>query len=136
VIAAGFGVLWDGARGELSEARKEIAAFEAADAARDAAEAARPDLSRLVITHDLTPYRESGGTSDSVALNFSGYSSGWKTDLQALLSELGFNASAVISRMGNTRALDGTQTADGDHVHATWTYHPDDGLDVVLEVED
>ena len=40
----------------------------------------------------------------------------------------------VISRMGSTRALDGMQTAEWDRISAYWTYHPDDGLDVVLEV--
>ena len=40
----------------------------------------------------------------------------------------------VISRMGSTRALDGMQTAEWDRISAYWTYHPEDGLDVVLEV--
>ncbi len=39
---------------------------------------------------------------------------------------------AVISRMDSTRALDGTQTATWDNITATWTYHPDNGLDVIL----
>lgn len=41
-----------------------------------------------------------------------------------------------MSRIGNTRALDGTLTAEGDHVVASWTYHPDDGLSIVLETVD
>jgi hypothetical protein len=40
---------------------------------------------------------------------------------------LGFS-SATSDRISNTRALDGTLSATGEHVNATWTYHPDDGL--------
>jgi hypothetical protein len=39
---------------------------------------------------------------------------------------------AVIARMGQTRALDGMQSAHWDSFDASWTYHPDDGLDVIL----
>ena len=40
---------------------------------------------------------------------------------------------SVTSRMGHTRALDGTQTADWDVFSVSWTYHPDDGLGVIFE---
>lgn len=39
---------------------------------------------------------------------------------------------SVLMKMGNTRALDGTQTASWDNIVATWTYHPDEGLDIIL----
>ncbi len=38
----------------------------------------------------------------------------------------------VISRMDRTRALDGMQDADWGDYAASWTYHPDNGLDVIL----
>jgi hypothetical protein len=38
----------------------------------------------------------------------------------------------VRSQMGDTRALDGTQHATWGIISASWTYHPDAGLDVVL----
>lgn len=38
----------------------------------------------------------------------------------------------VISRMDSTRALDGMQDAEWDGYTASWTYHPDNGLDVIL----
>lgn len=38
----------------------------------------------------------------------------------------------VRSRMENTRALDGTQRESWGSISATWTYHPDQGLDIVL----
>ncbi|WP_269142641.1 hypothetical protein [Georgenia yuyongxinii] len=37
--------------------------------------------------------------------------------------------------MTSTRALDGRQTAEWDGVVATWSFHPDDGLDVILELD-
>ena len=54
---------------------------------------------------------------------------------EALLDDLDF-PTAVRSRIGQTRALDGTQEAATDHVRVTWTYHPDDGLSAVFSVED
>ena len=40
---------------------------------------------------------------------------------------------SVIHRMEQTRALDGAQEAEWDGLHATWTFHPDEGLDIVIE---
>lgn len=54
-------------------------------------------------------------------------------DMRALLDHLGFNASAVMNRLGNTRALDGTLSAEGRLATVYWTYHPDAGLSMVFE---
>lgn len=61
------------------------------------------------------------------------YGSGDATigDMQCVLGELDAPQS-VISRMGATRALDGMQTATWGDYEASWTYHPDDGLDMIL----
>jgi hypothetical protein len=39
---------------------------------------------------------------------------------------------SVIAQMGSTRALDGTRDATWNGMTATWTYHPDDGLDLII----
>ncbi len=39
---------------------------------------------------------------------------------------------SVIARMEATRALDGMQSASWDDFQASWTYHPDNGLDVII----
>jgi hypothetical protein len=39
---------------------------------------------------------------------------------------------SVVARMDSTRALDGVQEASWDGLTATWTYHPDDGLDIII----
>jgi len=41
--------------------------------------------------------------------------------------------SAVLAKMHRTRALDGTQEHTWGDFTASWTYHPDDGLNVVIE---
>jgi len=40
--------------------------------------------------------------------------------------------SQVISRMSATRALDGMQDGQWEGISASWTYHPDDGLNITL----
>ncbi|MFU8947910.1 hypothetical protein ACLRGF_14390 [Mycetocola zhadangensis] len=42
---------------------------------------------------------------------------------------------SVTSLIESTRALDGRQTATWNDLAASWGYHPDDGLDIVIEVE-
>ncbi|TDC52740.1 hypothetical protein E1212_07760 [Jiangella ureilytica] len=41
---------------------------------------------------------------------------------------------AVIARVDSTRALDGMQDAEWDDLTASWTYHPDDGLSLIVTV--
>ena len=58
-----------------------------------------------------------------------------RLDIQAfgrLLAQLGMPPGTA-ARMSGTRALDGTQSAEGEHARATWTFHPDQGLRVVFE---
>lgn len=57
---------------------------------------------------------------------------GQVTAFSRLLGRLGMPAGTA-ARMDGTRALDGTQSAEGEHATATWTYHPDDGLRVVFQ---
>lgn len=40
---------------------------------------------------------------------------------------------SVVSRMANTTALMGQQTAKWDGITALWNYHPDSGLDINFE---
>jgi len=56
------------------------------------------------------------------------------SDVTCVLDELGVPDS-VMSKMEATRSLDGRQTEDWGGIEATWTYHPDDGLDVILELQ-
>lgn len=40
---------------------------------------------------------------------------------------------SVLSRIDSTRALDGRQTATWEDLSASWGYHPDNGLDIVID---
>lgn len=53
-------------------------------------------------------------------------------DYVCVLSALGA-PHGVLAKMDSTRALDGQQSDEWDGITATWTYHPDEGLDVILE---
>jgi hypothetical protein len=39
---------------------------------------------------------------------------------------------AVVAQIDGTRSLDGRQSATWGDVSASWTYHPDNGLDMIL----
>lgn len=54
------------------------------------------------------------------------------TDLACVLAELDASDS-VMARMDSTRALDGRQTGTWDVFEASWGYHPDDGVNLVIE---
>ncbi len=43
---------------------------------------------------------------------------------------------SVVAKIDGTRALDGMQDAEWGGISATWTYHPDDGLDLILTSTD
>jgi len=40
----------------------------------------------------------------------------------------------VYNAMISTRSLDGRQTGEWGDYRASWTYHPDDGLDIIIEL--
>jgi hypothetical protein len=50
-----------------------------------------------------------------------------------ILQKLGAS-SAVTAHMESTRALDGRQTDTWGDYKAAWTYHPDSGLDIVIQL--
>ncbi|MCW2533307.1 MAG: hypothetical protein JWP62_2877 [Blastococcus sp.] len=79
-----------------------------------------------------------GDDGSSVELDMKGddYNSGTLTftSVACVLDELGIPDS-VMSKMDSTRSIDGRQTEDWDGIEANWTYHPDDGLDVILELK-
>lgn len=68
-----------------------------------------------------------------VSVELNGQYSGdvWPGDIDCVLTDLGAPES-VYARMGSTRALDGTQDSAWRDYTATWTYHPDDGLNVII----
>jgi len=53
-------------------------------------------------------------------------------DVECFLSRLGA-PSTVASKMGQTRALDGRQDDSWDRFTVEWSYHPDTGMNVIIE---
>lgn len=53
-------------------------------------------------------------------------------DYECLLDELGAPESLAM-KMGDTSANDGKQTDEFDGFEITWSYHPDNGLDFIVE---
>lgn len=110
----------------------QLSAFEASQAAVEADRAATPDLLD-VAQRNLGATAIVTGDSGSVSIViFESSMSRAAPGLRSMLGELGFS-SAVLDRMGNTRALDGTREAQGKNCNVTWTFHPDDGLQMVFE---
>lgn len=57
------------------------------------------------------------------------------TDLDCIIEAVGTPAS-VKELMYSTRSLDGRQSGEWDDISASWGYHPDDGLDIIFELDD
>lgn len=57
------------------------------------------------------------------------------TDLDCIIEAVGTPAS-VKEMMYSTRSLDGRQSGEWDDISASWGYHPDDGLDIIFELDD
>ncbi len=73
------------------------------------------------------------GRSITLDTGRNSYSSGHSiNDVACVLGSLRVPDS-VVSRIENTRALDGMQTATWDGYTANWNYHPDSGLFLVIE---
>lgn len=68
----------------------------------------------------------SQGQDDDVEFDFAGY-------FAALCVLEALDAPEYVNeQMGSTRPLDGRQSTSWDGYTAEWTYHPDDGLDVLF----
>lgn len=57
------------------------------------------------------------------------------SDVTCVLDELGSPAS-IQARMETTRALDGRQTGSWSGFTVSWGYHPDNGLNVIVETQE
>jgi hypothetical protein len=53
------------------------------------------------------------------------------SQIECILAELR-TPDSVLAEMYSIRALDGRQTAQWESIHASWTYHPDHGLHIIL----
>lgn len=104
-------------------------------------EAAGPDLTQIYndICDSSWASIASDGSYLSIDTNPYDSESGGNAESDAILGILEVNEAlelpdSVINKMGQTRAMDGMQSATGDGVEITWTYHPDNGLEVIYSL--
>ncbi|MBP5661985.1 MAG: hypothetical protein J6X30_02385 [Clostridia bacterium] len=82
---------------------------------------------------DTNPY-----DYDDDSSSFTRWSTANLDDVMNAISEvnktLGFSES-LLKKMRNTTALQGRQTEENETYRVTWTYHPDNGLEVLYEMK-
>lgn len=77
-----------------------------------------------------------GDSGRTLVMDGKGESSGGLTVDQEACVLAGLHVSdAILSEMDSTRALDGQVKGSWDDIDAIWTYHPDDGLDMILTLK-
>ena len=103
----------------------------------EAAEAAAASQVRLEAAYDSCYRRDSGGTltladgGESIVVD-TGSKYGSTAAMDCVLAELGTKQS-IIAQMGRTTAMMGVQDAEDDGLAYSWSYHPDNGVNMVIE---
>jgi hypothetical protein len=67
--------------------------------------------------------------------DYDGYSQAKYSDAECVLKALEI-PDATKNLVETTRALDGRQDAEWKNLVATWSYHPDTGLNMTLQADD
>lgn len=83
-------------------------------------------------TIDTYPYEDTKLSSATIALLAPDSQRNALEAIKYVNEELGFNG-AVYNRMMETNALMGRQSEENDKYRVSWTYHPDEGLEVTYE---
>ena len=99
-----------------------------------AQEAMAPRFERAAEACELAPLLVVADKGATLTLTTAGKSGVSYTDIEdvaCVLARLEV-PSYVVSHIDSTRALDGQQTDEWDGISARWTYHPEDGLHLVL----
>ena len=115
----------------IAQLEQQLANATATTVAASTTAALSPDLEMLAYKYRLIDYPgDDAEPVEFISLTVFSDLGG----LEGMLSELHFPP-ATIRRIELTRALDGTQTAESDSAKASWTYHPDDGLNIIIELK-
>ena len=99
-----------------------------------AQEAMTPRFETAAEACELVPLLVVADKGKTLTLTTAGKSGASYTDIEdvaCVLTKLEV-PSYVVSHIDSTRALDGQQTDEWDGISARWTYHPEDGLHLVL----
>ena len=117
----------------MMDLQSQLATAQAILAKQSAGAAAVPNLAAIAAKHSGMDALDQTATSLEVTYRASDPDAKIVA-VYAFMTELGFTG-ATLDRMGKTRALDGTLTAEGRNCNVSWTYHPDDGLQMVFEAK-
>lgn len=138
VACGALAAAYVGERSTTSDLRDQVAELETAATTTTAAAEEAVELDLEQVARDVRN-TDSGvdftGSADSLTVDVRFPGPGPLRWVEQLMEDLDMPADAIVSRMGQTRALDGTQEASGGGVTVTWTYHPDDGLSAVFSVD-
>ena len=117
VAVGAFGALWWTTKAELDDLK--------------ASQSAEPDVYAIVWVIAGDKFGVAVEGEDTFAsVNIVGC--GHMAELEDALSEPGCPRS-LAAKFGNTRALDGTLEEECERASLSWTYHPDSGLNLVIE---
>jgi hypothetical protein len=123
--------LWLQTTGKRDAVDAGAETFESAAAVERSAAEPVPDLRDLMTELDLWNERVIDSIEEtSVSLHYYSRST---DSLEPLLRALEFSP-ATMDRVTDTQAIDGTLTATAPHATASWTYHPHDGLSIVIQI--
>lgn len=136
VLGVGVGIAIASANASAEAERQEVAAKEADEAAK--AEEERLNQLPNAAKRCTELWEETVGDDGlSLILDLEGedYGSGDLSffDLECILEQLNVT-DVVFNSMLETRSLDGRQSGEWGDFKASWSYHPDDGLDVIVEL--
>lgn len=102
-------------------------------------EAAGPDLVAIYNKFCNSSYSEIASDGSYLTIDTNPDDKSDYIEAEAILAiievneELGLPES-VNNKMDSTRALDGMQTYEGDGIEVSWTYHPDNGLEIMYSL--
>ncbi|KQO98126.1 hypothetical protein [Leifsonia sp. Leaf264] len=133
-------ILGSAVTGAVTNMQQSIASSSAANAAEKAKATLFADAAEECAIKSLVDVADEGKTLvvDGAGEDFG--SGDVKYDkLECIIDAVG-TPTSVKSLMFETRSLDGRQEGDwevdGTQVKASWGYHPDNGLDIIFEIDD
>ena len=88
----------------------------------------------LVVAASICKFGELADKNETLTLTV-GSSTDDLLQLECLYKNLD-TPTRVTSHVENTRAVDGRQVDEWKNINASWTYHPDDGLNMTLSLDE
>ena len=98
-----------------------------------------PDLKAVYEKYCDSSWATLSGDGSSLSVDTNPFNFDKYTDRDALKAIPEINKAlglpdSVYDRMGSTTAMQGVQSFDFDNLHISWSYHPDNGMEVIYEL--